>query len=342
MNCFKNNKCLNIENPGNSQNRRLFQTLLLIYALVFFPLTVMSNTLTMKTPLAQKSNVEHSLKMLAPINEGFDNVAALTSSGWFMQNNSQPTGTTGWFQGNPDVFTAQAGATNSYIAANFNNTSGTGTISNWLLTPTVTFNNGDQIKFYTRTQTDSTLPDRLEVRLSTNGSSTDVGTTATSVGDFTTLLLTINPNLEQSGYPQTWTQYTLTLSGLPAAGVTARAAFRYFVTNAGPTALNANYIGIDTFQYIPAVVTAASVLVSGRVTTATGKGVRNALVILTSSNGESNTAITNAFGYYRFVDVSVGETYIFTVSSKRQGFSQNPQVRFIAQETNDINFVADN
>ena len=39
--------------------------------------------------------------------------------------------------------------------------------------------------------------DRLELRLSTNGASTNVGTTTTSVGDFTTLLLTVNPLLDR-------------------------------------------------------------------------------------------------------------------------------------------------
>src|SRR5204862_6521990 len=35
-------------------------------------------------------------------------------------------------------FPAQAGSSTSYIGANFNNTTGTNTISNWLLTPPVT------------------------------------------------------------------------------------------------------------------------------------------------------------------------------------------------------------
>src|SRR5215207_6245319 len=61
--------------------------------------------------------------------ENFDNITTLPASGWAMRNNSNPVGTTGWFQGNPAVFPSQAGASNSYIAANFNNTTGTNTIS---------------------------------------------------------------------------------------------------------------------------------------------------------------------------------------------------------------------
>ncbi|MFN6964881.1 MAG: choice-of-anchor J domain-containing protein [Pyrinomonadaceae bacterium] len=67
--------------------------------------------------------------------EGFDNVSTLPSAGWSVRNNSEPAGTSGWFQGNPTSFPAQSGPTASYIAANFNNTAGNGTISNWLFTP---------------------------------------------------------------------------------------------------------------------------------------------------------------------------------------------------------------
>ncbi len=196
------------------------------------------------------------------ITEAFDNITTLPAAGWFLQNNSVPVGTINWFQGNPAVFTAQAGATNSYIGSNFNATTGTNTISVWLLTPNRTFNNGDVIKFWTRNPTKNPFPDRLEVRLSTNGASTNVGTGSTAVGDFTTLLTSINPTLAVGGYPEVWTEFTLTLSGLPGGGASGRVAFRYFVTLGGPTGDNSNYIGIDTFSYTPggAVATADAAL----------------------------------------------------------------------------------
>ena len=187
------------------------------------------------------------------ITEGFTDITTLPAAGWFTQNNSTPVGTTTWFQGNPAVFPAQAGATNSYIGANFNATTGTNTISVWLLTPNRTFNNGDVIKFWTRNPTGNPFPDRLEVRLSTNGASTNVGTGPTGIGDFTTLLTTINPDLTVGGYPEVWTEFTLTLSGLPAGGASGRVAFRYFVTDGGPSGDNSNFIGIDTFSYTPGV-----------------------------------------------------------------------------------------
>lgn len=179
--------------------------------------------------------------------ENFDSVANLTTLGWTQQNNSSPVGTTGWFQGNPGIFSAQSGASNSYIAANFSNTGNTGVISDWLLSPAMYLASGGVFSFYTRTESPVIAPDRLEVRLSTSGFSTNIGSTATSVGDFSTLLLTINPTLTASGYPTAWTQYNVNLPSV-LAGSFGRIAFRYSVTDAGADAANANYIGIDTFS----------------------------------------------------------------------------------------------
>jgi hypothetical protein len=191
--------------------------------------------------------------------ENFDDITLLAGSGWLMQNNSTPVGATNWFQGTattatptPGPFNSFNGAANSYIAANFNNTGSSGTISNWLIMPNRTLRNGDVFTFYTRKPTigggQTDYPDRLEVRLSTNGASTDVGAGATGIGDFTALLLSINPTLVTNVYPQTWTQYTITLSGLPAP-TSGRMAFRYYVTSAGSLGTNSDYIGIDNAVY---------------------------------------------------------------------------------------------
>ena len=86
--------------------------------------------------------------------------------------------------------------------------------------------------------------------------------------------------------------------------------------------------------------TAAAVGVSGRVVTATGSGIRNVLITMSASNGESRTVISGAFGYFRFADVPAGETYIFSASAKRYSFSQPVQVRSINEDTDDIIFTA--
>jgi len=189
--------------------------------------------------------------------QGFDNVSSLTTQGFVLVNNSfsPPTdGSGSWGQGDPDVFTSQSGAANSYIAVGYQSTGGTDatgdTISNWLLTPTVALQNGEALSFYTRTVDALAYADQLQVRLSTAGSSTNVGSTPLSVGDFSNLLLTINPNLltGSENYPTSFTKYSLTLSGLPVGITTGRFGFRYFVTNSGINGLNGDYIGLDTLS----------------------------------------------------------------------------------------------
>lgn len=184
-----------------------------------------------------------------PLVENFDSVSGLGAAGWVMTNNSSPVGSTGWFQGNAAVFASQGGVAGSYVGANLNGAAFGGNISNWLISPVLTnLENGVVLTFHTRTESAAPAADRLEVRLSTNGPSSNVGATDTSVGDFSTLLLSVNPSLTVGGYPSAWTLFTVTLSGLPPGPLTGRIAFRHFVpdsSTAGDT------IGLDTLDVAP-------------------------------------------------------------------------------------------
>ena len=233
--------------------------------------------------------------------QNFDDITTLVGNGWVIQNNSTPVGSLGWFQGTdttatptPGPFNSYNGATNSYIAANFNSTGNTGTISNWLITPNRTLRNGDVFTFYTRKPTinagQTDYPDRLEVRMSTNGASTNVGAGATAVGDFTTLLLSINPTLVANIYPQVWTQYTITVSGLPAP-TSGRIAFRYFVTGAGAFGTNSDYIGIDNVVYTPYVCPAFTMTTGGALTGGVAGVAYSTTLSQTGALGSPNFAI---------------------------------------------------
>lgn len=182
----------------------------------------------------------------ASLTENFDTVLP---SGWSVTNNSDPVGATDWFQGNPYVFEAHAGASDSYAAANFGSVDVYGSISTWLITPTLSFQNGDTLSFYTRTVSESVFPDSLEVRFSNVGGS-DVGASADSVGTFQQLLLSINPGLAVYGYPENWTRYSVTISGLSGA-TDGAIAFRYLAEDGGLIGNNSNYIGIDTLEIAP-------------------------------------------------------------------------------------------
>lgn len=171
--------------------------------------------------------------------------------GWVIINNSEEVGPEAWFPGNDGVFPPHEG--DGYAAANFNSAkdgAGVDNISTWLLSPMLALNNGDTFTFYTRTVQEVLFADRLEVRISEAGDSTDVGGTAESVGDFDILLETINPNLTLVDYPTAWTMISVEVSGL-AARADGRIAFRYYVTDGGPGGNNSDYIGVDTFSYVP-------------------------------------------------------------------------------------------
>lgn len=199
--------------------------------------------------------------------EGFTSVPMLTGAGWVLKNQSSPIGPLnqpGWFQGNPAPLTAHLGVANSYLASNFNATETGGTISAWAISPVRTLRNGDVIRFYTSTEPGEVFfPDRLQLRLSMAGASSDTGSSATDVGDFSQLLIDINETYSTApfpeGYPTEWTQFSYALSGL--AGPTAgRFAFRYFVEDGGSNGSRSNYIGIDTLDYIAVPEPASAVL----------------------------------------------------------------------------------
>lgn len=237
----------------------------------------------MKTPLFLAALCLFTLgsSFSQAINEGFANVAGLTAAGWNQQNLSTPIGSNpNWVQGSSAVFPENSAPVDSYIASNYNAVAGAATISNWLITPTLNLSNGDVITFYTRS-TGGIYPDNLQVRLSTSGSSTNVGATNTSVGDFSNLLLEVNPALTAAGYPSTWTQYTITVSGL-AAPTSGRIAFRYYVPNGGPNGNNSDFIGIDDFVYTP--VQSCNLTATASANNAMG-GAPNGTVTLSVANG---------------------------------------------------------
>ena len=83
--------------------------------------------------------------------------------------------------------------------------------------------------------------------------------------------------------------------------------------------------------------TAAAVSVSGRVMTASGRGLSNALVYLTTQSGETRISRSSAFGYYHFDDVAAGQTVIISVVSKRYQFT--PQVVNVTDNLSELNFI---
>jgi hypothetical protein len=65
---------------------------------------------------------------------------------------------------------------------------------------------------------------------------------------------------------------------------------------------------------------AAVVSVGGQVFTYTGQGLRNAMVRLTGPDNNVKTVLTNQLGFYSFSNVSAGQSYTLTATSKRYRF----------------------
>jgi len=157
------------------------------------------------------------------LSEGFNSVATLPS-GWVQTNLSSPAGSTSWYQGDAGIFSAQAGSAESYIAANYNNAAPGGTISNWLITPTFSTENGVSISFWAKADILDPYSDHLAYGISGSGSSDTgsfaLGSAVTVAGD--------------------WTKYTFNYAA-QGAGSVARFAINY----TGAADLS-NYIGVDT------------------------------------------------------------------------------------------------
>ena len=90
-----------------------------------------------------------------------------------------------------------------------------------------------------------------------------------------------------------------------------------------------------------AVPLAANVSVGGRIVTAEGRGLTNALVRLTEANGTVHTAFTGRRGYYTFSEIEGGQTVTVSVASRRFSFSEPVRVVSLTDNVADLDFVAD-
>lgn len=171
------------------------------------------------------------------LSESFDNVAALPASGWAQVNLSAAPVGQPWFQGNAGIFPAASGAPSAYVAANFLSTSSAaGAVSNWLMTPEISLDSSSVLSFLIRTAGDGFL-DKVEVRLSTSGASTNVADFSSVIGSF------------QASTDTGWVGLSYTL-GSVALPTTGRLAFHYIVDS---VATAGNYVGIDDVAVTSAI-----------------------------------------------------------------------------------------
>lgn len=111
---------------------------------------------------------------------------------------------------------------------------------------------------------------------------------------------------------------------------------------AGTTSTNSPYTVKGGFFTAQALApTAADVIVSGRVMTSSGKGIRNIVVTMIDASGAIRTTLSGASGRFIFEAVTAGETYVFSASGRRFTFNQPAQIHSITEATDSIVFVGE-
>ena len=195
--------------------------------------------LSEKQALAQATFIE-GFDSVGPTNPGQAGPENLIKSGWIFRNQSSPIGQLSWHDGylpevNPIWPPPQAGA--GYLAVESNSTDFFGgRVSNWAILPSLSGQRaGDVLRFYAVNLASSNTP-TLQVRYSPSGGN-NTGSGPDAVGDFTTLLLDINP-LPVGG----WNLYTMTLPG------PGRIALRYYIAQVCNFGCFSAYTGIDSMS----------------------------------------------------------------------------------------------
>jgi hypothetical protein len=197
----------------------------------------------------------------ASLTEGFESpdnsIPHLESEGWTFINNSSPLGSPpeGWTidEDSPTLFPHSG---SNWIGTGFQTgVTGSGNVvSDWMILPTMTFQASASLTFFTISAASDVFPDRLQVLVSLNGNSSNVGPpgSTSNFGDFTQKLLDINPTYSTTftggtnGYPSVGANNPYVEYGPLAlgqfAGDTGRIAFHYFLTD---TLIQGSHIAID-------------------------------------------------------------------------------------------------
>ena len=85
--------------------------------------------------------------------------------------------------------------------------------------------------------------------------------------------------------------------------------------------------------------TAAGAFVSGRAVNADGQGINKTVIRLADQAGNTRSVLTNAFGYYRFDDVTIGHTYVLAAENKRFRFSPASRIISVEADAVGLDFV---
>lgn len=163
---------------------------------------------------------------------------------WDIVNASSPVGTTDfqWV----DSF---GGIIGSYYSSSDNSQGSK--ISNWIISPPVNIINGDLIKFWVYGYTQTQYVDRLEVRIAVKNDNNSFvlpkKNNPDDIGDFSTVVLDINPEEKRNVFPTYWEEMTIKLEGFSEEKTNVRIAFRHLISD---SYTNGNGIFIDNLRLL--------------------------------------------------------------------------------------------
>lgn len=104
------------------------------------------------------------------------------------------------------------------------------------------------------------------------------------------------------------------------------------------TATDGANTNVTNYRLEVLVPSAAAISVGGRVLTADGRGLSNAIVYLTLPSGERQMRRTSSFGYYLFDGIDAGQSVVVSVIAKPYNFT--PRVVTVSEDILDVDFVA--
>lgn len=169
----------------------------------------------------------------------------------------------------------------------------------------------------------------------TNGINNDIVGTGNAPVDPLLRPLAANGGPTRTHFPQDTSP--VIDKGNPGFGIVTdqRGSIRFFDIGPIPNALGGtgSDIGAVEFQ----APTAARVSITGRVLASNGRPVTNTTVALANAAGQTVTARTSSFGYFRFDEIQAGETYVVSINSRRYVFQ--PQVLSVEDEIAELALI---
>jgi hypothetical protein len=200
-----------------------------------------------------------------------------------------------------------------------------------------TVNPGGSVTVNISTSATPSPEEKIYVRYTTGADFSGTGTSATlqATGVGTSYSATIpaqTPGLTIRYYVFTSTR---TLAELSFAG------FDAFAPTATEAEKNISVLRYDDnggANYTQLAPTAAAVSVAGRIVNNAGRGISKASVVAIDNQGQTRTAFSNSFGYFRINELNAGETYTFQVRHKTYTFA--PRVLTLYENIDELTFIA--